>query len=136
MSTVTEIRNALKTRLATISGLRPYAQMPASPQLPGAAVALKSFAYSRDFDDGVLYTFSVWVYVSAGSDVERAQAALDAYLAPSGATSIKAAIEADADLAGTCDWVRVTGATEGPRLVDIAGAQPLAIPIDVEVMSS
>lgn len=136
MSTMTEVRNALQTRLATITGLRAYSEMPAKPEFPAAAVGIRSLAYSRDFDDSVLYSFTVWVYVSAGRDVERAQAALDTYLAPTGATSIKAALEGDVDLGGTCDWIRVVGANEGPRLVDVAGAQPLAIPLDVEVMSS
>lgn len=136
MATVSEIRAALKVRLDTISGLRTYAEMPASPEFPAAGIAMRSIAYDQDLDGGVLYGFVVWLHVSAGRDLQRAQKALDVYLAPTGATSIKAAIEADPDLGGTCDWVRVTGATEGPRLVPEAGGQPWAMPIDVQVMSS
>lgn len=135
MATVSEIRSAIMTRLDTINGMRAYDVMPPSPEYPAAAVSMKSFEYSRDFDDGVLYSFYVWVYVAA-ADLIRAQRALDAYLSPTGATSIKEVLESDPNLGGTCDWVRVTGSSEGPRLVDTAGGKPLAIPLEVEVMSS
>lgn len=137
MATMTEVRTALKTSLATIFDGRAYAEMPASPNFPAAAVSIDGFEYARDFDGGVLYKFYVWVYVAAGADLERAQKALDVYLSPTGATSIKEALEeTDPHLGGTCDWVRVVGSTEGPRLVDTAGGKPLAIPLSVECMSS
>lgn len=134
---MTEVRNAMKASLETIVGLRPYSEMPASPNFPAAAVSIDGFEYASDFDGGVLYKFYVWVYVAAGADLERAQRALDVYLSPTGATSIKQALEeTDPHLGGTCDWVRVVGSTEGPRLVDTAGGNPLAIPLSIECMSS
>ncbi len=135
MATLSGIREALRVRLDTIDGLRAYDVMPGSPQYPAAAVSIKSFQYSRDFDGALTIQFYIWLYVNA-TDLVRAQRSLDAYLAPTGTQSIKAAVEADATLGGTADWVNVSGATEGPRLVDMAGAQPLAIPLDCEVMAT
>lgn len=135
MADVSALRSGIKTRLATIANLRTYDVMPGKIELPGAAVALRSAEFDRDMDGNTLYRFYIWIYVQASSDLERAQRALDVFLAPSGALSIKAAVEGDQSLGGIADWVRVTGWSDGPRLVDVAGTQPLAIAMDCEVMA-
>lgn len=134
MSDLTAVRHGLADALGSIPGLRGYPVMVNAPPLPAACVNVRSFSYAQSFDDLTLFRFVVWVYVNA-SDLARAQAAIDEYLAADSPTSIKAAVEADPTLGGVAQYVIVTGITEGPRLVDAGGVQPLACPIDVEVMA-
>lgn len=134
MADVADIRLAIKTRLATINGLNVYDVMPMKPELPGAAVALRSGAFDQDMDGSTLFRFYIWIYGS-GADLERSQRRLDAYLTASGATSIKEAVEDDQSLGGIADWVRVTGWSQPPTAVPEYGSQVLAVPLDCEVMA-
>lgn len=135
MSTVTEIRQAIDSRLATIPGLRHKDVGIASPNPPDSSVNLHGLDYSQDFDGGILATFWVWIYISS-TDLARGQRELDSYLSPSGDKSVKEAIESDANLAGMADWVRVTGTAQPPSQPDVAGIKVLAIPLVVLVMFS
>jgi hypothetical protein len=108
MATMSELRAALAVRLATITGLRTSATLPDQPAPPQAVVypdrVLYDTALGRGSDE---YTFIVLVIV--GRIAERsAQTSLDAYCNPSGATSIKAAIEGDSTLGGKAFDCRVT----------------------------
>lgn len=135
MADVSVIRAALKVRLQTIAGLNCYDVMPQKPEVPAAAVSLHTADFDQDMDSNTKYTFYIWIYVS-GADIERAQRRLDAYLAPSGASSVKAAIEADQSLDGIADWAHVTGWTQGVQVVPEYGSQVCALPLDCEVMAS
>lgn len=132
---IDELRAGLKTRLATISGLNAYATMPASPKTPAAAVIPKNARFDQDFDGDATYLFEVWVYVNP-SDLNRAQTAIDAYLAPTGSNSIRAAINADPTLGGKAHSTRVIGWEQYASLVDIAGGQLLGAAVQVEVFAS
>lgn len=102
MSTIAELREGLAVRLRTISGLSSTATAPANAQPPYAYVLpAPSFitfdtAFMRGCDE---YLFTVRVIVAA-VDQQGSQILLDAYLAPSGSTSVKTAIEADSTLGG------------------------------------
>ena len=99
-TTVTEIKQGLADRIATISGLRAYAQQPDNVNAPFAWPMLESITYNGAMGGGlVVHTFQVSVVV--GRVAERtAQNQLDGYLSYAGATSIRAAIEGDKTLGG------------------------------------
>lgn len=131
-ATLTDIRNAIKGVLAPII-VNAYAVEPTSPQYPAAWVfpAKPAAEYSETFDGATTWHLIVTIAVQA-SDLSRAQANLDPYLATSGAKSIPAALEADTTLGGVCDSVDVRGITAyGP--LDLAGTSILAAQLAVEV---
>ena len=141
MASVQEIKSGLKARLETISGARAFAVQPANP--PDNALTVLGpvrWAYSQDFDGRTTYTFEVGVYLNP-ADLGRAQTRLDAYVAPTGAASIKAAVEGASPgsppgtLGGVCDYARVVGGNEYGRLVDVAGSQMLHAVVEVEVVA-
>lgn len=108
MATLIQIRTGLAARLDTISGLEVYRRMPGSISPPCAAVGGPEIDYDNAFQrGGDDWTIPVRVYVSRADD-DAGQDALDAYLAPTGAVSVKAAIEGDGTLGGIVDSTRVT----------------------------
>lgn len=102
---------AVRTALAELvddTGLRCDAYVPDKVNPPCAFVAGPSGDFDQTFDGGVNLTFDVVVLVSRG-DTRTGQERLDAYLADSGAASIKARVEADSELDGEVSSVRVSG---------------------------
>ncbi len=107
------VRDRLKTALQTISGLRAYDLIPDTVVPPAAVVGQLDFTFDIDNARG-LDQAQVDVLVIVQRFSERTgQDKLDAYLAGSGASSIKAAIEADRTLSGAVNTLRVTGAESG-----------------------
>jgi hypothetical protein len=133
MTRLGDLRKGLKDRLATIPSLKPYATMPANPQVPSAAVIPRSKT-PLSLDDDNTYRFAIWVYVNS-TDLNRAQTAIDEYLSDDGANSIEAAIEGDQSLGGVAYSAVVTGWSEYAQLVDIGDAKLLGARLDVEVMA-
>jgi hypothetical protein len=108
-----QVRDGLKTRLQTITGLRAYDLIPDTVVPPCAVVGQLDFTFDIDNARG-LDQAQVDVLVIVQRFSERAgQDKLDAYLAGTGSTSIKAAIEGDRTLGGTVNTLRVTGAEAG-----------------------
>jgi hypothetical protein len=108
-----QVRDGLKTRLQTITGLRAYDLVPDTVVPPCAVVGQLDFTFDIDNARG-LDQAQVDVLVIVQRFSERAgQDKLDAYLAGSGSSSIKAAIEGDRTLGGTVNTLRVTGAEAG-----------------------
>ena len=108
MATIAEIRSGLKTRLATISGLRTTDTVPDVINPPVAIVMPQTVTYDETMRRGLAtYTFTVMVIVGRASE-RSAQTALDSFVAQTGATSVKAAIEGDKTLGGTVFDTRVT----------------------------
>lgn len=111
-ATLTEVRNGIKARLATIAGLSAYAIEPPSPKYPAAwTFPLPESEYDNDFDGKTLWRMQITVAVAA-SELAHAQTNLDPYLAPQGTKSIRAAIEGDVTLGGVVDYAvvkRLTG---------------------------
>lgn len=135
MSSLSSIRDGLKTRLLTISSLRAHDTIPDSIAVPAAVVGgPESVEYDLAMARGAdKYTIPIRVYVGRAS--ERAgQDKLDGYLASSGATSIKAAIEGDPTLAGAADTLRVTQA-RGYGVYEFAGVSYLGAEWLVEVIA-
>lgn len=135
MPSLYEIRAELKTRLATIAGLRTFGFVPDQLPVPAAFVgALESVDFDTTMQRGCdRWLIPVRVGVSRATD-RAAQAALDTYLAGSGERSIKAALEGDATLGGTAYTVRVQSAAKY-GVFEHAGAQYLGAEWLVEVIA-
>jgi hypothetical protein len=110
---VSSVRDGIKTRLQTISGLRVWDVIPDQVTPPGAVVGQLDFTFDIDNARGVdLANVDVYVIVQR-MDARSGQNKLDGYLAGSGSSSIKAAIEGDRTLGGTVNTLRVTRAEAG-----------------------
>jgi hypothetical protein len=108
MATIAEIRTGLKTNLATIVGLRTTDIVPDVLNPPVAIVMPQGITYDEAFRRGLAtYTFTVMVIVGRASE-RSAQTTLDQYVAQTGSTSVKAAIEVDKTLGGKAFDTRVT----------------------------
>jgi hypothetical protein len=112
---VGNVRAGLKTRLATITGLRVWDVIPDQVTPPGAVVGQLDFTFDIDNARGLdIANVDVYVIVQR-FDARSSQKLLDDYLG-SGAKSIKTAIEADRTLGGAVNTLRVTRAEAGTYL--------------------
>lgn len=132
---ISSLRDGLKVRLATISGLRAYDTIPDNFAPPAAIVAPPvriqyGTSLGRAFDS---VTFTVRLLVAKATD-RSAQDRLDAYLDDSGASSIIAAIEGDSSLGGAANLVRVL-TCQGIGVYDYAGVPLLGAEFTVEVIA-
>ena len=108
MATLSEIRDGIATNLATITGLRTKGIIPGQVNPPYAVITPEGIDYHRSFNNGFnTYNFTITVVVGQ-ADSRSAQKTLDAYCTPSGASSIRSAIESDKTLSGTAFDVMVS----------------------------
>jgi len=106
--TVGALRAGLAANLATITGLRANAVLPDAPIPPQAVVFPTSISFDRTFKRGLdEYAFTVTL-IGSRADARNGQAIMDGYCAPTGAGSIKTAIESDKTLGGACQTLQVT----------------------------
>ena len=136
MALLTSIRDGLKTNLETISGLTAYEYVPDWIEPPIALVApINSLNYDSTMARGAdTYEIPIVVYISR-IDAETAQDGIDAYLASTGATSVKAAIESDPTLGGAAMSVRVVSATDYGEYEVTQGTSFLGVTFNVEVIA-
>ena len=110
---ISDVREGIKTNLSSIDGLRCYDLVPDVIVPPCVAVGQLDFTFdlnnARGLDQANL---DVFVIVQRFSE-RTGQDKLDKYLAGSGDSSIKAAIESDRTLGGACNTLRVTSAESG-----------------------
>jgi hypothetical protein len=112
---VSNVRAGLKTRLATITGLRVFDSIPDQVTPPAAVVGQLDFTFDIDNARGLdIANVDVYVIVQR-FDARSGQNQLDNYLG-SGNKSIKTAIEADRTLGGAVNTLRVTRAEAGTYL--------------------
>lgn len=104
MASVSAIASGLQARLATISGVRAYSYQPEQLNPPFAYPVLNTVSYHQTMGMGNAVTQFDWtVYVVVGRWVDRvAMVNLDGFLSPTGATSVRAALEGDLTLGGAC----------------------------------
>ena len=131
---VSTAMDGLGTRLATITGLRVFDFAPDSLSPPAAIVSLPEniewdLTMARGSDR---CTIPVYVLVGKASD-RAARDKLAGYLAGTGATSVKTAIESDETLGGAVDSVRVMRASSS--VMTVAGQEFLAATFDVDVVA-
>ena len=113
MTNINGVRDALKSNLQTIPGLRVYDQIPDVVVPPCAIVGQLDFTFDIDNARG-LDQASVDIFVLVQRFSERTgQDKLDNFLAGSGTGSIKTALESDRTLGGLVDTLRVISADSG-----------------------
>lgn len=107
MSDITGMAEGIAKNLATIAGIRTYAEIPDNPNLPAAIVSLVTAEYDQAFAGGLTnYTFDVTVVVSRVTE-RRAQERVYK-LIETDTGGVKAAIESDRTLSNTAFDVKVT----------------------------
>jgi hypothetical protein len=116
MASFSTLRDQLKIRLATISGLNTYDVVPEYIQSPAAVVGApfgREWQINYVINNGpprvAEWIIPIRVYVGANDSI-TAQDRLDQYLDSTGANSIKVAIEGDRTLGGFAQTCRVTKA--------------------------
>jgi hypothetical protein len=133
MSDVSTIRDALKTRISTISGLHVYDTVPGDVLSPAAVVWRRNGP--RTATQGVHsydYTFVVTVLVSQSAD-GFGQDKVDALISPTG-SSIPAALDADPELGDTVEFAFVSD-VEQDQKVEYGGKPYAAVDVVVTVGS-
>ncbi len=133
--TLAAVRDGLVTSLGSISGLRVYEVPPDSvPQLPAAIISQGEPLANYDQVMGaadVLYSFQIMLLVSSASE-DQAWADLEPYIDPTGASSVKAAV--DGTLGGNADWARVGQVGKAGRVTfNRAPYWGLTFPVEVYV---
>ena len=109
-ATITQVKQGLADRLATINGLRAYAYQPDQLNAPMAFSLVDSINYHRTFNTPTVeMTFTVTVIVCKANS-RSAQSQVDPYVSPTGNLSVREAIEADPTLGGVVDSLIVTTA--------------------------
>lgn len=131
-ATTTQVADGIKTALATVTGLRTFSYQPEQVNPPIAFPILNSVDYHMAFGGGdVTQDWTIMVIV--GRYLDRvAHANLDAYLNYAGATSIRAAIEADKTLGGVCQTLVLESAANINSLA-VAEADFLSIEFQLTV---
>jgi len=110
-ATIATVASGLQTRLATITGLRAFASQPDQISPPVGYPVLNSVNYHRAYGGGLVSVeWSIYIIVGRYTDA-RAYVALDGFLSTSGASSVRAAIEADKTLNGTVQTLILSSAT-------------------------
>ena len=111
MATLSSIRSGIATNLGNISSLTVFGFVPDSIEPPTAVVGVvDNIEYDSTMARGAdNYTIPVFLYVSR-VDAQDAQDTLDAFLASSGSSSVKAQVESDITLGGEAQSVRVVEA--------------------------
>jgi hypothetical protein len=99
-ASVSAVATALMASLSTVNGLRTKTYQPENPVPPIAYPVLQTITYHRAFTGGdVVMEWNVSVIAGRWTD-RTAHALLDSYLSYDGASSIRAALEADKTLGG------------------------------------
>lgn len=129
---VTAIRDGLAANLSRITSLRTFASLPENPNPPIAVISPSNINYDASMGRGLdTYTFTITVIVGR-ADGRSAQDKLDLYVASTGSSSIKVAVESDRKLGGACKDLRVTAMNSYGSL-PIGEVQYLAAEFDVVV---
>jgi hypothetical protein len=133
---VAAIRAAMAAAVGAISGMQHWPYVPGSIVAPAFAAGEVTIDYDKTFRGGQaagLTEMLVKGRLYAGTaDTPSGQSALDSFLAPSGALSVKAAIEADLTLAGTVRTLRVER-VHGYAVYTVAGTDYYGAQFDVRV---
>ena len=135
MATLTGIRQGIGTALESITSLTVKDYVPDSIEPPTAVVGVvENIVYDSTMARGSdTYTIPIFLYVSR-VDAQDSQETLDAYLAPTGSSSIKQAVESDTSLGGACDSVRVVEA-DNYGVYNINNINYIGVEFEVEIIA-
>ena len=135
MATFSSIRDGLKTRLATISGVTVYDTVPDFLDPPAIIIApFNTLSFDTTMARGAdTYDIPIVLYIQR-VDAASAQDSLDAFLASSGGSSVKAAIQGDPTLGGAAMSARVVSATDYGEYEVSQGTVYLGVTFNIEVI--
>jgi hypothetical protein len=135
MASLTSIRTGLATNLSAITSLSIYSYVPDSIEPPTAVIGVvDSVNYDSTMQRGAdTYEIPIFLYVSR-VDAQDSQDTLDAYLASSGASSIKQQCESDLTLGGVASSVRVIEA-DNYGVYNVNNTDYLGVEFTVEVIA-
>lgn len=138
-ATPAQLRAGLKANIDVAFDGQVSAYMLAQPTAPAAHIYPADIEYDLALNRGLdRWTFTVQAIVQLSTDI-GSQKVLDAYIASSGAKSLKAAIESDQTLAGALTInpgerpVRVTECTGYRVIVPVSGGPVLGCDWTVEI---
>lgn len=130
--TPSAVRQGLATALDTITGLRSFDYVPDGISPPAAVVEPIEVSYHEAQVSTGLNYYRAYILVIVGRMSDRSsQDRIDAYLNNTGASSIRAAIEADRTLGGACSTLSVIEAL--PRSVVVSGVDMTAYRFEVDI---
>lgn len=130
--TPSTVRTALKTQLATITGMRTYDIVPDSINVPAAVVGMLDFEFDMTMLRGADKATLDIIVITGRMSERAAQNKLDALLSGTGSSSVKTVLEANPTLSGACQTLRVTGASSGS--IQVGGIDYLAYRFRTEVI--
>jgi len=132
MSSLSQLRQGIADRLATIPGLRVSATFLDAPRPPVAMVLPDRVDYDLNANRGAdTFTFQISLLVGR-ADERSAQDKMDTYVV--GANSVKAAVEADRTLGGIANTCRVTEMRNYAQ-VSVGEVVYLGLEFEVEVIA-
>ena len=133
-SSVGAVGTALKTALATFTGLRTASIQPDQLNPPIAFPVLNSVSYHQSMGTTSALTLMEYtIFVIVGRYTDRtAHATLDSFLSPTGALSVRTALEADQTLGGVVSTLIVDQSTNISSVTS-AEAEFLQISFNVRV---
>jgi hypothetical protein len=130
--TPTQVREGLAAALATITGLRCYDYVPDGAVVPCAIIEPLEVTFHEASKPGGTQYYRAYVLVIVGRMSDRsASDKLDGYLATTGASSVRQAIETDSTLGGKCSTLLVSNAL--PRSVVVSGVDMTAYRFEVDI---
>lgn len=129
--TPTGVREGIANALNAIVNLRIFDHVPDSLSPPAAVVEPIEVDFDESMRRGTDF-YRVFILIIVGRMADRSsQDRLDAYVAGSGPSSVKAALETDRTLDGACSTLQVTSAR--PREVVVSGVNMIAYRFEVSV---
>lgn len=135
MASIAAIRDGIKTRLATISGLYTHDTIPDDIYPPAAIVGAPTRISYDDAFRTAKTRFDFPVRVLAGRAIEReSQDRLDGYLSADGVSSVRAAIDGDPTLGGVVDYCRVSQGRDYGAY-QVAGVDYIGVELVLEVIA-
>lgn len=130
---IAAIRAGLATAVGTIPGVQVLPIVPDQVEPPAFSAGEVEIDYNQTFSTGGLTVLLCKGRLySSRADNTAGQTNLDAYLAPTGALSIKAAIEADKTLGGVCRTLRVER-LHGYGMYQVGGVDYYGAQFDVRI---
>ena len=136
MAELAAVRDGLKTRLATITGLRAHDVWPDQVNTPAAMVRPISDPIQETLSGVQSWRFEiVLIGYPAQQGMARGQETLDPYLSAAGAESIASALRGDRTLGGIVSTLDVSGWRDYGVLDIGMGIEYLGVVFDVQVWS-
>jgi hypothetical protein len=135
MASIKALRDGLKTRLATLTGLYTHDTIPDDVYPPAAIVGFPT-AVRYDFAMRTpvsRYTFPVRLIAGRVAEAEG-QDKIDDLVSPDGALSVRAALDADPTLGGVAQSSRVVEARDF-GVYEVAGVGYIGGELEIEVIA-